>query len=247
MTDFHAVGIVLAAYGFAGFVKGTVGLGLPTVTLALLVPSIGLAPAVALTVVPTFVTNAWQALSGGHFRVIVRRLWPLLLTATIGTLVGTGLLAALDPGKLSLLLGTLLVLYGAYGLVAPPLPAPGRLEALLSPLVGFVAGVMAGMVGAFLMPGIIYLQALRLPREELIQTLGIIFFVLSIALGSGLASNNLLPRDLVALSAVSVLPALAGMELGRRFRRHLSEQRFRKVFFCALIALGANIAWRGLQ
>ena len=246
MIDNDDLPLILAVYLLAGAVKGTVGLGLPTVTLSLLVPSIGLAPAVALTLVPAFVTNARQALVGGRLRSIVYRLWPLLSLAFVGCWVGTWILAHAEPGPLSALLGIALSLYAAFGLVAPPLPRPGRLEAALSPIIGFVAGVMAGMVGGFLMPGVIYLQALRLPRDELIQTLGLVFFVLSIALGLGLTQNQLLTPQLMLLSGAAVLPALVGMQLGQWVRWRLSEPRFRRVFFVALLLLGLNMAFRAV-
>ncbi len=43
------------------------------------------------------------------------------------------------------------------------------------------------------------------------------------------------------LSSAAVIPALAGMIGGRWIREHLSEQRFRTVFFVTLFALGVYI------
>ena len=94
MPDTALIALVLATYLAAGIVKGVVGLGLPTVTLVVLVPSVGLAPAVALTVVPTIVTNIAQAFSGGHLVAILRRLWPLVVAAVVG-LVGVVALSLL--------------------------------------------------------------------------------------------------------------------------------------------------------
>ena len=47
-----------------------------------------------------------------------------------------------------------------------------------------------------------------------------------------------------ALSAAALVPAAAGMWLGQRIGRKLSEARFRRVFFAALLLLGAYIAVR---
>ena len=58
-----AMGLV---FTLAGFVKGVVGLGLPTVCLALLSVLTDLPSAMALMLVPSFVTNLWQASVGGH-------------------------------------------------------------------------------------------------------------------------------------------------------------------------------------
>ena len=37
----------------------------------------------ALLLVPSFATNLWQALSGGNIGMLLRRLWPFLLPATV--------------------------------------------------------------------------------------------------------------------------------------------------------------------
>ncbi len=245
MPDVDVIVLVLATYLGAGLVKGIVGLGLPTVTLVLLVPTVGLAPAVALTVVPTVVTNIAQAFSGGRLRSLLRRLWPLLLTAVVGCFVGTGILAGGTDDGLTRLLGVLLALYAVMGLLAPPIPEPGRLEPWLAPVIGLGAGLVAGMVGSFTMPGVVFLQSLRLPRDELVQALGVVFLTLSVTLGVGLGRHAVLGPDLVALSTLAVLPALLGMEVGRRIRRRLPEARFRKVFLFALLALGLNLALGG--
>ncbi len=46
----------------AGGVKGVIGLGLPTVSLALLTVTVGLQPAMALLLVPSFVTVRYTPL-----------------------------------------------------------------------------------------------------------------------------------------------------------------------------------------
>src|SRR3984893_18662295 len=73
----------LAVFLLAGTVKGLVGLGLSTVTIAL--TSLVLPPpeAIALISLPTIVTNVWQAAVGGKFWIIVRRQWPLIVPLAI--------------------------------------------------------------------------------------------------------------------------------------------------------------------
>ena len=71
---------IAAVFLLAGAVKGVIGLGLPTVSLGLLAAALDLRTAMALMIVPSFVTNVWQASAGGNGRAIVRRIWPFLLT-----------------------------------------------------------------------------------------------------------------------------------------------------------------------
>src|SRR3546814_10582306 len=88
MLDSLALAAIAGTFVLAGAVKGVVGFGLPTVSLALLTVAFGLPQAMALMLAPAFVTNLWQALAGGRSLVLLRRLWPFLLMATVTVWLG---------------------------------------------------------------------------------------------------------------------------------------------------------------
>lgn len=241
MDDIATLLAVAGTFLVAGAVKGVIGLGLPTVSLALLTVAIGLPQAMALLLVPSFVTNVWQAATGGNGRAIVARLWPFLLMATITVWIGATALTRVDPSWLTGLLGLLLVAYAVMSLAGLRIAVPARREAWVGPLVGSANGILTGMTGSFVVPGVLFLQAIGLPRDVLIQAMGMLFTASTVALALALQGNGLLSADLGAVSAAAVAPAIAGMALGGRIRRRLSEALFRRVFFVALLLLGAYI------
>lgn len=236
------IAVVAASFLLAGLVKGLVGLGLPTIALALLALQLDLKEAIPLVLVPSLATNLWQTFSGGALKGLAKRLWPLLLPACLTIWFGAGLLAALDAKLLSGLFGGLLCAYALVSVTGLQAPSPGRREPWLSPLVGIVNGVITGLTGSFVFPSVLYLQALALPRDHLVQAMGMVFLVSTLAMAAALAGHALLPAEAGLLSGVALIPALAGMALGQRVRRRLPEARFRKIFFLALAALGAYLA-----
>ena len=244
MPGVEVIAIIAVTFVLAGLVKGVVGFGLPTVALAILTATIGLKEAMVLMLVPTFVTNVWQGVAPGGLGAVLRRFWPLLAAGAIGTMAAAGVLARADAVLLSGLLGVLLCLYAAISMAAPRLPPPGRGERWLSPAVGATSGVLTGLTGTFVIPSVLYFQALAMERELMIQTMGVWFLVATASLGVALGAQGLMPAGLAALSAAALVPALAGMWLGQRIRRNLSEARFRRVFFSTLLLLGAYIAAR---
>jgi hypothetical protein len=244
MWTVEVISIVCATFLFAGWVKGVVGLGLPTIALALLAATVGLREAIALMLVPAMVTNVWQGLAGGAFAPLLRRLWPLLLAACLGTWFGVGILAQADTVLLTGVLGVMICAYAGVSLAAPRMPPPGRWEGVLSPTIGAIGGIVTGLTGSFI-PGILYLQALGLSRDHLVQAMGIAFTVLTVALASALTRHEMMTADLWLMSALAVAPAALGMVLGQAVRRRLSEVLFRRVFFSALLLLGAYLAARG--
>src|SRR3546814_20989055 len=74
MLDSFALAAIAGTFLLGGAVKGVVGFGLPTVSLALLTVAFGLPQAMALMLAPAFVSNVWQAFSGGGTLGVLRRL-----------------------------------------------------------------------------------------------------------------------------------------------------------------------------
>jgi uncharacterized protein len=240
--------LLLAAvtFLFSGFVKGVIGLGMPTISIALLSLGMGLPAAVQIIVVPTLVTNVWQALAGDGLRRLVTRFHALLLSTVVGVWLGYALLFRSHPQAMTAVLGTAIVVYSLSGLLERPLMPRVRREHLASPVVGLTTGVLAGATGNLSMPAIAYLQQLGLPRNDLVQMLGILFTIGTATLGTAIASHGNYEEHLLVVSALAVLPAVAGMLIGQSARGRLSDKLFRRALFVGLLLLGANLVAKGL-
>lgn len=236
----------------AGVVKGVIGMGLPTVGVGLLSLVLTPAHAAAMLIVPSAVTNVWQYATGPGRGATLKRFSSMMAALAAGTLTGGWMLGGLASPLALPALGATLVLYGALGLSRLTLSVPPRLEPWLSPLMGFATGLVTGTTGVSVMPAAPYLQALGLPRDDLVQALGLTFTVSTFALAATLAlpdgeADALLADPLLLVaSAAALVPALIGMELGRRLRLATSPAVFRKVFFGGLAALGLYMVGRSL-
>ena len=241
MFDLLTILAIAGTFALAVTIKGVIGLGLPTVSLALLTTILGLQDAMVLLLVPSLITNLWQAGAGGNARVIIRRIWPFLVMATGTVWLGAMALTRVDLSLLSALLGLLLVIYAAVSLAGLRLTLTLSQEAWGGPLIGAINGILTGMTGSFVVPGVMFLQAIGLPRDMLIQAMGMLFTVSTLALAIALQGNNFLTMELGSVSAAALLPAIGGMMFGQRIRQKLSERLFRRVFFIALLLLGGYI------
>lgn len=231
----------LFAFLLGGLVKGTVGLGMKVVILGLLATVVELPVAIAIIIVPALATNTWQIFGGPPLIETLRRTWSLFAVLCVGIWVGTEILVVSDPSILSITLGVLLALYASYALLAPRLPSPGRHEVWLSPVVGGLTGILGGMTGSDVIPGVPYLQTLNLGREMMIQAMGILFLLASIVIAAAFIYQGLLTPQLGAASAIGTIPVLAGYWIGARYRKNLPEQTFRRLFLIALLLLGLYI------
>ena len=247
MFEHSTVIVILGTFLFAGMVKGIIGLGLPTISLALLTIATSLPTSMALLLVPSLVTNIWQAAVGGKFREILIRLWPLFLTAAFTVWFGVLVLSNVELTLLSALLGMLFMIYAVINLSGYRFNLNIRHEWWVGFLAGSVNGILTGMTGSFVVPGVFYLQSIGLRRDMLIQSMGILFTVSTLALMFSLHGNEFLNLELGIWSSVSVVPAMFGMVIGQRIRKGLSEKTFRKLFFLIILAIGTYIVVTAMQ
>jgi uncharacterized membrane protein YfcA len=243
-TDPSLLLFIAATFLLAGFVKGVIGLGLPTIAVGVLGVVMAPAQAAALLAVPNLVTNGWQLATGPSLRRILSRLWPMLAGIAAGTWLGAGLIEQQKNGSATLWLGLALVLYGLVGLKAAKLRVPAGAEAWLAPLVGLATGVATAATGVFVLPAVPYLQALGLDKDELVQALGLSFLVSTLALSVGLLEAGVLDARVALQSGLALLPALAGMAAGAALRARISAATFRLCFFVGLLALGGYLVLR---
>ncbi len=250
--DMDAAVIAFACFTFllAGLVKGTLGMGLPTVAMGLLALAMTPAQAAALLVVPSLVTNVMQAL-GPRLLPLLRRIWPLLAALCAGTWglaawAGAGLLSADGGAPAAIGLGAVLAVYGLLGLAAVELSVPAGAEPWLSPLIGVVTGVVTAITGVYMVPSVPYLQALGLERDDLVQALGLSFTVATLALAPLLVRNGALQLSVAGASVLALAPAVAGMLLGQWVRGRVRPRVFRLCFFAGALALGAHLMLRAL-
>ena len=138
-------------------------------------------------------------------------------------------------------LGALLILYALLGLIGKTLHLTKKQEIILSPICGAVNGLLTGLTGTIFVPGVMFLQAIGLSRNMLVQAMGILFASSTASLGLALHCHDLLPYSVGFLSAGAVIPALLGMWIGQKARHYMSKDVFLRVFLFALLGLGSYI------
>jgi len=234
--------LIASVFVLGGFVKGAIGLGLPTITMGLLSLAMPPAQAAALLVMPSLITNLWQ-IGGPGFVALLKRLAPTLVGVCAGVALGAGWLSG--GGWASFGLGLALVVYAGLGLLHWRLQVRAAWEPWLGPLVGVATGLVTAATGVFVIPAVPYLQALGLEKDELVRALGLSFLVATIALGTSLGADGALQGAALLGSAIVVVPALLGMGVGQWLRGRVKPETFKTIFFAGLLLLGIYLAVRG--
>jgi len=244
--SYAILGITAGAFLLAGFVKGVIGLGLPTVAIGLLGLMMTPAQAAAIMVAPALITNVWQAMVGKSLLPLLKRLWPLLAGICLGTFIAAKWMPGANSGQATIWLGVALVLYAGLGLIKMDFHVSPSAERWLSLPVGALTGAITTATGVYVLPGTPYLHALKVDRHQLVQMLGISFTVSTLALGTALMHAGELGMSLATPVVIAIAASLIGMWLGQRVRGRVKEKTFRLWFFLGLLALGVHLALRGL-
>ncbi len=231
-----------ASFATGGVVKGTFGIGLPLVAMPLLTMVLHLPTAASLVVVPMMATNLAQSFMGGRAAIVarLRRFAPMLATLVVCILFATKGLALIPERLLYALIGLLVIGSSVLGRLKPRLRISESQERWLGPIAGAVAGALGGMTTFYGPVLLAYLVGLRLPKDEFVAAISLIYFIGAVALGVGVVGNGLTDPLMLGLSALTLIPSFLGIRLGQMVRMRLDERRFATWLFVLYLVIGAS-------
>jgi uncharacterized membrane protein YfcA len=234
--------VIAGAFIVAGIAKGTIGMGMPPIAIGLMSFAVPLESAIAIMVVPTMVTNIWQAIYGGRFRPLMRRFGIMAATAMVGILAVGLLYSTFGSPRTIGWVGVILVLYSLLALTPWRPKVPRGAERWANPLVGLASGAVAGSTGVAAVPFLPYMQSLDMDRHELMQALGVMYMFITGMLAVSLALHGAFHFTNLSGGIGAVAPTMLGVWLGQKARRRLSPEMFRRVFIFGMLGVGVHLA-----
>lgn len=245
MPELWDIGLLAGLFFGTGIVKGFFGIGIPPILLGVLTFLYDPREAVALMLIPIVASNARQALLGmSPLIILIKHIWflPVSSLAIFTTAFVSG---GFPTATLLILTGAAMVLFAITSLIdrTPPIKETWLVPSQI--ISGLLSGLLGGMSGIWGPPMMIYLFALRLPKPELIQSIGVFFFFLSAFMTLGVAAAGDMTIPGTALSIVLVVPVFLGMAIGEALRHRLDDTRFLRWFLVMFLALGVNLIRRG--
>jgi hypothetical protein len=231
-----------------GALKGAIGVGLPQVGVSLTALALGLRRAVGLMVLPIMASNASQSWHRELFVPVFCRFLSLLITTFLCSALSVGLFGLIPEDILMLSLGVLIIILPTIAFFRPQLRVTPRQEMWAGPLTGIAAGLIGGLSSLSGPPLMIYLSCLRLPKDEFVVAVSLMF----LAAGAGLSLGLLIfgigrPTDF-GISALACIPVFAGMSIGQKMRVKMSERTFSVAVLLTYVLTGASfilkVFWR---
>lgn len=223
-------------------IRGSAGFGGVTVPLLALVLSLKI---VVPMVTVLGLISSWSILSTDRAHISWRALVRVAPWSLVGALLGLYFFKSLDARTLAQGLGTVVLLYGAWSMIgtfrpvstkaAGPLPVFGPIVGTVAGFVGTLFGAMAGIFYA------IYLDLLKMPKDEFRATAAAILVGLGVVRGTGYIVVGAFDREtLIACAAALPLMGL-GTLVGNRIHANLNPLLFRRLIAVILITSGVPL------
>ncbi len=224
--------VLVASYAL----RGSTGFGgfaaMPL--LALVIPLKVLVPVWTLLTISSSATLFGKDRKHVSLPMILR----ILPSCALGIALGLYLFKTLDAAWLTRGLGVMVSSYGLYALWqtrggGPAKPPPRAIATAASFLAGAVGTIFGTMASIFFA---IYMDAIRVSKEQFRGTLAALMMTLAVIRGLGYYAVGEFGRESLLLFAAALPFMLLGIFLGDRIHTNMSEQTFRRVV-CAILIL----------
>ena len=233
--------IYLGIFFLGGLVKGTIGVGLPTVTLTLLSFFFDIKDSISFILIPVILTNLVQMLDGKELKSIFQQTKFFLVTSVVFVIPGFLVLRAINSNTILLILASLLVLNSCLVLFNKIIIIKRHTSFQMQFWIGALTGITTGVTSIYTMPFIFLIQSLKFNKEKLIQLMGLSFFLYSLTQFALFYSFSMINEKVLLFSSVACIPILIGVISGKYLRKVLSEQTFKQLFNYMLLISGIII------
>lgn len=234
---------------FSGLVKGAVGFGMPMIMVSGLASFLPVETALATLIIPTLVSNTWQAFRYG-WRAVLQSIWKyrIYLGVMLTLLVLSAQMVRVIPQSiLFLIIGIPIIFFALIQLLGWKLHIPKSRKTFAEMMLGSVSGVIGGVSGVWGPPLVAYLTATNTPKLEQMRVQGVVYGLGAVLLTLAHIRSGVLTFPAAQISAVMVIPALAGVALGFRVHDRMPQEKFRIVTLIVLIFAGLNLIRRGVM
>ena len=245
--DYPTIALLAGVLVVAGFVKGTVGFGLPLVALSVLTQFLDKEWVLAVMVLPVVFSNLFIGFEGRLFVPSMHRFWPIILAIGAGMVTGVLGLGWLPQESFLLVVGIVVITFALLEQFRLVLPVPATHERAVGVVAGLLGGLLGGISTAFGPPLVMYLTALRLSKDQFVAAIGVVWSFASVFLIATFYSASILVGERITWSLAACVPVGLGLWTGIRLRNRIPQEPFRRLVGLALLILGLNLVRRGIQ
>ena len=242
------VGLSFSVAFLAGLVKGVVGFAMPMIMISILGSMVAPDVALAGLILPTLITNLWQALRQGPVEAwaSVKAFRVFMLVGFVALVISAQMVRAIPLPVMLMLIGVPVVLFTVLQLFGWQ-PRLKRNSPAIEAGVGAFSGAIGGFSGTWGPPTVLYLTALDTPKRDAVRIQGVLYGLGSVALLFAHVGSGVMRWETLPFSLLLCLPALAGLALGFSLQDRIDQTVFRRATLIVLLLAGLNLIRRAVM
>ncbi len=240
------IGAVALGAALAGFVQGLSGFAFSLMAMGLWAWALPPQIAAPLAVFGALLGQV-ASLASVRAGFDLRRIAPLVVGGALGVPVGVFLLHNADPLRFKLAIGTLLTLYGLYGLLVRDPPRVRAGGGGLDAFAGLVGGVLGGLGGMSGTVPAIWTQLRGWKRDLRRATMQIYNIAMHVLTLSAYARTGTLDATTFHLFGLVAPAMLIPSYIGARLYHRFSEKTFERLVLALLLASGIALLVGGAR
>ncbi len=232
----------------AGAVKGALGFAMPMIMISAFSSFMPAPLALAALILPTLVTNSWQALRQGWREAwsSTVKYWRMIGTILVFIVVSAQFVTVIPQWVMLLLLGVPITFFAVSQLLGHMLRFRIRNRGRAEVIAGVIGGLYGGISGVWGPPVLVLLLSLGAQKLEMVRVQGVVFLLGAVVLLFAHLRSGVFDAAAAGLSAALVLPAALGMWLGYFIQDRLDGDQFRRWTLILLALTGLNLVRRAL-
>ena len=226
--------IVVIAY----FVKGALGFGEGLITISFFLLFLDLKLVLPLALLLALVGGFYQVF---HFKtdIIKNIVFVFIVPIIIGVIIGTYLLNQLDSEVIKTIFAIAIILYSLKLLFFSEFSkSEKQINKPLAGIVGFIGGLVDGLIGLGGVPIIVYLNHIKLKKAAFRATCVLTFIVLATTRTITYAYSGLISVDTIKMALYLAPAILIGSLGGIRIHSKINEDMFTRIVTVMLLIIG---------
>jgi len=246
--DASSLALAMTVALLAGFIKGAIGFGMPMVLFSGLATILPVELAVAGLILPTVVSNGFQAFRQGWAEAVasIRKFWRFSAILFVTILLSAQLITQLPRDLLLIMLGLFITVFAILQIIGWAPQMAGRARIWVETGMALIGGFFGGMTGIWGPPTVLYLTALNTPKTESVRVQGVMYGAGSLILLVSHLKSGVLNASTAPFSALLVVPAIGATLIGFRMQDRMNQALFRKATLGLLVIAGLNLLRRGI-
>lgn len=235
--------VIFVALFVGGTLKSATGIGMPIIAVPVLTAYFELRFAIAIVLIPTFLSNLWQVWKFRTEQPPRFLINSILIGSIAGIVLGVALLAILPARWLNLGMAGIIIAFLVSRAYHPDWSFNDRWSRILALPASTIAGVMQGATGISAPAVIIYLSSINLAKGTFIFSVSLMFLAAGGAQLPAMIAAGMMGPQQLTLSVAAMVPVVLGMWLGEVIGKHVSTQLFYRIIMALLVVLTIKLIW----